>query len=156
MGVPFFSTRVRYALRLVLDVSRASVDGRPVSLDEVATRTGISRGYLEELVRPLKRAGIVLGRKGWGGGYLLARPPREITLRDIAEAAIGPLAVSECAGDPEACDRADYCECRMVFRLVSLQLQATLSALSVADMSDVRELERLRREFFALQEQASP
>jgi len=146
-----FSTRVRYALRLMLEVSRSSVDDRPVSLDAVSRNTGISRSYLEELVRPLKTNGLLRGIKGAKGGYQLARPAVEISLCDVVEAAIGPLGVSECVADPEACERSDFCECRMVFRLISLQLRSALASLTLADMSDVRQLERVRQEFFDLQ-----
>lgn len=150
-----FSTRVRYALRMMLEVSRSAVDDRPVSLDAVSKLTGISQGYLQELVRPLKTNRLLRGIKGPQGGYQLARPAAEISLCDVVEAAIGPLGVSECVADPEACDRSDFCECRMVFRLVSLQLRSALASLTLADMSDVRQLERLRREFFDLQHESA-
>jgi Rrf2 family protein len=148
--MPLFSTRVRYALRMILEVHRSSREGRPISVATIAARTDISAGYLEGLVRPLKSAGLLRGRMGAGGGYELARNAAEITLCDIVEAAIGPIGVSECVVDPEHCTRSEFCECRLVFRLVSMQLRATLGAITLSDMSDVRVLDRVRRQLFTL------
>ena len=55
------STRARYALRMMLDVARNGGDGDPVSLANVAERTGISRGYLEQLAMALRTARLVRG-----------------------------------------------------------------------------------------------
>jgi len=145
-----FSTRVRYALRMLLEVHRFSLEGRPVSVATIAARTGISAKYLEGLIRPLRNAGLMRGRRGPTGGYELARSAAEITLCDVVEAAIGPIGVSECVVDPAQCERAEFCECRLVFRLVSVQLRATLEAITLSDMSDVRVLDRIRRQLFTI------
>lgn len=68
------STKGRYALRLMLDLALAS-PGEPVPLRDVAQRQEISDKYLEQIVTPLSRAGLVRSVRGAGGGYLLTRRP---------------------------------------------------------------------------------
>ena len=67
------STKGRYALRLMLGIALHS-EGEPVSLRDVARQEGISDKYLEQIVTPLNRAGLVKSVRGAGGGYLPTRP----------------------------------------------------------------------------------
>ena len=149
-----FSTKVRYALRLVIEVSRTPDPSLPISLEEISRRTGISRRYLDLLAVPLRSAGLVRSRRGPRGGYELGKPREEITLYDVVEAAMGPPAVSDCVAQPGLCDRSGYCECRLVFELATAQLKATLSGITLADMSDVRSLVRVRDDLFGLLEES--
>ena len=72
------TTRARYALRLMLDVARNGDDGTPVSLASVSERTGISRGYLEQLALALRNNRLVRGVAGRHGGYRLSEIPSKI------------------------------------------------------------------------------
>ena len=66
------------------------------------------------------------------------------------------IGVTDCVVDPNHCERADYCECRLLFWLVSLQMRETLQNLTLADMSDVRILNKIRQRLFQLTEEAAP
>ena len=66
------STKGRYALRLMVDIAQ-HVDDGPVSLRDAARRQQLSDKYLEQIVTPLARAGLVRSVRGAGGGYLLTR-----------------------------------------------------------------------------------
>ncbi len=79
----------------------------PVSLAEVAADEDLPRAYLEQLVIPLRDAGIVLSTRGARGGYALARPPAEITMAEALRALEGPLAPMICASEDPA--HADAC-----------------------------------------------
>jgi Rrf2 family protein len=129
----------------MLEVYRFSKDGRPIAISAIAERTGISSGYLEELVRPLKTARLLRGRRGPRGGYQLARDATEISVYQVIEASIGPIGVTDCVVDPNRCERAGYCECRLLFWMVSLELRDSLQNLTLADMSDVRMLNSVRQ-----------
>jgi len=91
------STRPRYAIRLMLDISRYSKQGEPVHLREIATRNNLSKGYLEQLVVSLKNAQLIRSFSGRGGGYLLVRPPEQITILEIVEATIGQINIVDCS-----------------------------------------------------------
>ena len=74
-GTPMkISTKGRYALRLMVDIAQ-HVDDGPVSLRDAARRQQLSDKYLEQIVTPLARAGLVRSVRGAGGGYLLTRKP---------------------------------------------------------------------------------
>ena len=77
-------------------------DAVPVSLAEVAADEDLPRAYLEQLVIPLRDAGIVLSTRGARGGYALARPPAEITMSEALRALEGPLAPMICASEDPA------------------------------------------------------
>ena len=79
------STKGRYGTRLMLDVSSHGQDG-PVLLKDVARRQDISQKYLAHLVAPLKGAGLLNSSRGAHGGYVLARPPQDITLGEVIRA----------------------------------------------------------------------
>lgn len=134
------STRARYALRMMLDVARHGSGAEPVSLAAVAERTGLSRGYLEQLAMALRNARLVRGVSGRHGGYKLTTAPSEITLGRIVEAAIGPIYLVDCLEDPSTCPRAEYCECRVVYALINRRISDVLEEYTLADLIDPRWL----------------
>ena len=79
------SAKGRYAVMAICDLA-TSTDGRPVSLAEIAERQDISLSYLEQLFAKLRRAGVVKSVRGPGGGYLPARPLKDITIASIVAA----------------------------------------------------------------------
>ena len=95
------STRGRYALRLMLDIALECGRG-PVSLRDVAQRQDISDKYLEQIVTPLGRAGLVRSVRGAGGGYLLTKAPEEYTVGEILRCLEGSLAPSAAPRTPAA------------------------------------------------------
>lgn len=141
------STRARYALRMMLDVARNGRSGDPVSLAMVAERTGISRGYLEQLALAMRAARLVRGVSGRHGGYQLTCTPRDITLCQIVEAAIGPVYLVDCLEDPTTCLRAEYCECRVVYALINRRIQEVLREYTLADLLDRGWLHRIEPTF---------
>ena len=104
------STKGRYGLRAVLDLATNYGD-RPIVLSTIAERQDISEGYLEQLMGPLKKAGIIASARGAQGGYYLARDPKEIYVGEVFRALEGPLALVACISEEntEECERKDYC-----------------------------------------------
>lgn len=133
------STRARYALRMMLEIARREGQG-PVSLGIVAEETEISRRYLDQLAMALKQGGLVRGRSGKGGGYVLTRPAVEITVGQIVEAAIGPVNVVECVRRPQTCASSDACECRAVYRLINERIRDVLDEITLANLADTGSL----------------
>jgi len=66
--------------------------GVPVSVDTLASRQALPRKFLEAILGDLRRAGVVVSRRGPSGGYTLSRPAAEISLGDVFRAVDGPLA----------------------------------------------------------------
>ncbi len=84
------STKGRYGLRALADLAAYS-QGEPIALAMVAARQKISLNYLEQVFGQLRKAGLVRSIKGPSGGYLLAKPAKDITVKEILEVLEGPL-----------------------------------------------------------------
>lgn len=84
------SLQAQYAVCGVFDLAYNG-GGEPVQVRVVGERQHIPSRYLEQIFQRLRRAKLVVGKRGPGGGYTLARPASEITLRDVIEAVEGPL-----------------------------------------------------------------
>ncbi|MBQ1455536.1 MAG: Rrf2 family transcriptional regulator [Thermoguttaceae bacterium] len=102
------STKGRYALRVMLDL--AAHDGF-VPLKDIAQRQGISKKYLEIIVRKLVAGKLIIGVSGRSGGYKLCRDPEKYTVGEILERMEGSLAIVSClAPGAKPCPRAPYCQ----------------------------------------------
>lgn len=88
------STKGRYGLTIMMDLA-ARYGEKPTSLKSVAERHGLSEHYLEQLVAPLRNAGLVRSVRGAYGGYKLSRPPEEITAGDVIRVLEGPISPVE-------------------------------------------------------------
>lgn len=87
-----FSLQTRYAVSGIFDLAYNGHDSA-VQVRVIGARQGIPMRYLEQIFQRLRRAGLVAGKRGPGGGYTLARPAAEISLRDVLEAVEGPIAL---------------------------------------------------------------
>ena len=104
------STKGRYALRVMIDLAEHNEE-RYVPLKEIAERQGISKKYLEIIVKDLVKAGLLKGTSGKGGGYQLCRKPEEYNVGEILEVSEGTLALVSCLAEGSAqCERAPQCQ----------------------------------------------
>ena len=96
-----FSTRAEYGVRVMVELARRGADGEHecVSLSEIADGDGLPLAYLEHLAARLRRAGLVESRRGARGGYLLARPAKDISMAEVVEALEGSIAPIECISE---------------------------------------------------------
>ena len=76
------STKGRYGLRAMIDLASHEEEGA-VSIASISERQNISESYLEQLVRPLRKAGFIESVRGAGGGYVLAKPADSISVGDV-------------------------------------------------------------------------
>ncbi len=103
------STKGRYALRVMIDLARQE-PGTPVPLDQIAGRQGISKKYLELILKTLVQKGLLKGQRGKGGGYQLTRRPEEYPVGEILELTEGTLAVVSCLQEGRSCARQSVCD----------------------------------------------
>ena len=115
------STKGRYALRVMIDLAEHGGEGY-IPLKDVAERQGISKKYLEIIVRELVDGKLVKGASGKGGGYVLLRKPEEYSIGEIVERMEGTLA-------PVACLQKDADECPRYASCVTLPLWQELDQL---------------------------
>ena len=123
------STRGDYAARALLSLALHESD-RPTSVKEIAERTTLPQPYLEQILLAVKGAGLVQSKRGVGGGYVLARPPDQITLADIISAVEGPLTTL-----PEDHDHCEgHCVLQEVWVGVSDETRRSLERHTLADL----------------------
>ncbi|MDD4986750.1 MAG: Rrf2 family transcriptional regulator [Dehalococcoidales bacterium] len=127
------STKGRYAVRAMLDLAAQSGDG-PTLIKDISARQQISCLYLEQLFTRLKTAGLVRSVRGPRGGFVLARPPREIRFIDIVRVMEGSMAPVECVDNAMLCSRADYCVTRRVWAEVKKAVDGVLSGITLEDL----------------------
>lgn len=121
-----------YALRVLLYLR---VTGRVTTVDEMARGYEISKNHLQKVVRTLVQAGFVSSTRGRGGGVALARPPEQINLRAVVEAAEPHLDLVECF-DPatNTCPIAGPCSLTAVLREAQEKFLAHLAGFTLRDV----------------------
>ena len=104
------STRGRYALRVMVDIALTQGEG-DVPMKDVAERQGLSLKYLEQILPPLTKNGLITGLQGKGGGYRLTRKPEEYRIIEILELTEKELEPVSCLAKGAAeCDRRSTCK----------------------------------------------
>ncbi len=103
------STKGRYALRVMLDLA-VHQTGEFVPLKDISQRQDITVKYLEQIISPLIKSGYLRSSRGNGGGYRLAKEPREYRVGDILRVTEGDLTVVPCLeGEDNSCGRHENC-----------------------------------------------
>ena len=115
------STKGRYGLRAMIDLASHEEEGA-VSIASISERQNISESYLEQLVRPLRKAGFIESVRGAGGGYVLAKPADSISVGDVLRVLEGGLEAVTCSVNEGlgGCDAADFCVTRSMRELRTL------------------------------------
>lgn len=136
-----FSTKAEYGVRVMIELARRGGD-QPVSLAEIADSDELPLAYLEHLVARLRKAGLVESRRGARGGYLLARPPSEITMAEVVEALEGSIAPIECISEGadgsvlcvRESDPGHICPTKLLWTRVRFSIVATLHDTRLSDL----------------------
>ena len=134
------STKVRYATRVLIDISVHS-SGKPIPLQEISDRQGISMKYLESIMPGLKSAGLITSSKGPHGGYLLNRPKSEVTLLDVLSAFGGPVSLVGCVNNPSSCERQQTCAAYDAWKEISNSINSSLESITIEDLA-LRQTEK--------------
>jgi len=132
------STKVRYGARAMLELACHYGKG-PIDLKEIAKKEDISLKYLEQVIIPLRTAGLVKAIRGSKGGYSLAKPPSEIWLNDLVEILEGPLDLVECLHNPNTCKKVQSCVTRDVWKDVQKAIYGVFHSITLEDMLNRKE-----------------
>ena len=127
------STRSRYGVRLMLDLALNNTRGS-VYLKDIAKEEEISEKYLSLIIIPLRSAGLVNSMRGAHGGYTLAKPASQITLKEIVDVLEGDTCLVDCVKNPSACSRADTCASRDLWANLSETISQTLGSVTLEDL----------------------
>jgi Rrf2 family iron-sulfur cluster assembly transcriptional regulator len=128
------STKAQYAVRAMVSLSLYS-EGEPVPLRDISQRESISLTYLEQLFVKLRRGHIVTSVRGPGGGYLLARPAREIQVDEIIDSVEESLVPVSCMDQKNGCACDDQCVTHNVWHGLGERIRQFLSSITLADLT---------------------
>ena len=115
------STRGRYAIRVMIDLAEHD-NGSYIPLKDIAARQGISKKYLEIIVKDMVAGGLLVGASGKGGGYKLCRKPEEYSVGEILRAMEDSLA-------PVACIKEGSVDCKNAGACLTLPMWKELDDL---------------------------
>jgi Rrf2 family cysteine metabolism transcriptional repressor len=85
------SVKIDYACRVMAELARLHGSGELAQIEKLARIEAVPATFLAQILGKLRTANLIVSRRGNLGGYVLARPPEEITLYDIMIAAEGEV-----------------------------------------------------------------
>jgi len=127
------STKGRYGIHAMYDLALHGRD-EPQPLKAIAERQGVPEAYLEQLIAMLRKDGLVQSVRGAQGGYLLSRPPSEITVGQVLRSLEGGLALVDCVLEEDACDRACSCPSRVIWQRLHEGVNQIVDGITLMDM----------------------
>ncbi|AGF55008.1 RrF2 family transcriptional regulator [Clostridium saccharoperbutylacetonicum] len=131
------STKGRYGVRAMVELA-ANYGGAPVSIKTISKKENLSEYYLEQLFSPLRRANVIRSIRGAQGGYVLCKPPREITVGDIMTILEGPVEIADCIDGVE-CDSSDCCATKAVWEKIKNSIDSVMNSITLQDILDDHE-----------------
>ena len=129
------STKGRYGLHTMFELARHYGED-PIPLSEVSKATDLPMGYLEQLVRKLKKDNLVDSIRGPKGGYFVTRDPKDITIGDVLRSAEDFFGITECSNSDGVCCKENYCIARQVWQVIEDEMNNTIDSISLQDMVD--------------------
>lgn len=128
------SARSRYATRILLDLAEHTMEGNPLCAASISENTKITVPFIEQILRPLKKAGFIKSVRGAYGGHIFLKDPANITLGDIVRTMEGAINISLCSSDPDICERSINCRTRVAWEHVSKMIERELDAITLYDL----------------------
>ena len=135
------STRTRYGTRALIELARAFPRSEVVPVSVMASNQNLSFKYLEQIMTPLRRGGLVRGLPGPGGGYQLTKPPEDVRLSEVFRLLQEETSLSRCVADESVCETTETCPVRDTWSELSTALSGVLEATTLQDLVD-REAEK--------------
>jgi len=132
------TNKAKYALKAAIYLARRESEGS-VLIADIASAENIPKKFLEGILLTMKNRGILVSRKGRGGGYALARPSTQVSFGEIVRIMDGPLAPVPCVSATayhrcDECASEERCEIRRVMQRVRDAISEVLDATSLADV----------------------
>ena len=130
------SQEADYAIRVVTYLTQTKQD--IVRAKVIAAHAAITLPFLLKLLRKLIKSGIVQSFRGANGGYALAKPPEQMSLKEVIEAIDGPICLNPCLADPAGCSRhyTPQCKAHQALSGVNRKLAAELERINFRSILD--------------------
>ena len=131
------SAKDEYACSAVLELSLNYDPDSPIRVQDIAENQNIPAKFLFQIMQVLKRVSIVRSKRGTDGGYVLARPPEEITIGDVIQSISGPfvqLSCLESGNFDDDCHRESTCQFKPIWAEVDGAIGSVLNGVTFGDL----------------------
>lgn len=130
------TTKGRYGLRAVVNLAM-SHHNRPISISSIAGEEDVSSEFLEQIFFKLKKAGVIRSVRGPGGGFVLNRPPAEISVKDILDAVGETHGLTPCTLRRQTlCDKPEPCPAHEIWTGLQARMEEYLSSISLKQICE--------------------
>jgi Rrf2 family protein len=130
------TTWAEYGVICALHLARRTAQG-PVTGRDIAAQERLPADYVEQILLRLRRAGVIASTRGARGGYMLARPAEEISIRAVIHASELETFDLHCVSHPvetDRCSASHNCSIRPVWVLLQTKIDDVLEGVSLADL----------------------
>jgi Rrf2 family protein len=132
--------KMKYALKALIELAAERAgEGKPLRIEEIATRSATPKRFLEHILLEVRNAGFIASVRGRHGGYVLIKEPREVPLSELMRLIDGPIAPLPCLSRHtyrrcEDCADEETCRLRTVFGQVFWSYLLLIDSLTLADL----------------------
>lgn len=132
--------KMKYALKALMELAAERAgEGRPLRIEEIATRSGTPKRFLEHILLEIRNVGFIASTRGRHGGYMLIKEPREVPLSELMRLIDGPIAPLPCLSRRayqrcEDCPDEGACKLREIFGQVFWSYLLLIDSLTLADL----------------------
>jgi Rrf2 family protein len=130
-----FSTKTRYGIRAILEIALNN-EANGIYQKEIAQNQDISYKYLDQIINALKVAGLITKAAGRKSGYVLTRPPEEITVYDVHNAFEPGICVIDCLSINFSCEREKFCSLRGFWGNLNNQIIEYFKSTTIKDLME--------------------
>jgi len=108
--------------------------GQMSLISEMASAIDVSQTLLAKIFQNMSKVGLVQSHRGVGGGFMLSRPPEQISLLEIVEAVEGPIVLNRCLLRPGTCDRDAECTVNPIWRELQEKTRDILGSVTLKQL----------------------
>ena len=127
-----------YGIKALYELAR-NYGGPPVKIREISDRQGLPVQFLEQVLHQLKNEGIVISVRGIKGGYILSRPPVDISIGDAVRALEGPIALCDChlkAGVKITQVKQMHCVSTNIYKHLEKKVEQAFNSVSLLELAE--------------------
>jgi Rrf2 family protein len=128
------STRLRYGLRALVEITRNPDNGR-MTTGAIAARLAVSPKYLGAILARLKEGGLLISMRGTAGGFVMGKDPSSVTVEEVYRILEGPTLFVECVNHPEWCDRSSSCVTRKLWKDLEAVIGQELAGVTLEQLA---------------------
>jgi Rrf2 family protein len=123
-----------YAVRVMVHLAGCPA-GMRATRAELAAGGDVPQHFLSKILQALSRGGLITSKRGVAGGFVLAKPPDEVTLLNVVEAVEGPIVLNVCLSGGPGCERESTCAVHPVWAKAQEALTSVLGGVTIAGLA---------------------